>query len=77
MAVCYVDPASFDAPGGSTAPGATAPVVANYLAQHDVPLYLVRRDADINLALSQPLAVGAARAARPVQPTARVCPNPA
>ena len=62
VAVCYVDPASFDGPGGGSAPGITGQITADYLAQHDIPLYLVQRGADINLALSQPVAVSERRA---------------
>lgn len=60
VAVCYVDRASFAAPGDNAAPGTTFRVAADYLGQHDIPLYLVRRDADINQALSYPVAVGGA-----------------
>ncbi len=55
VAVCYVDPGEFGATEPGAAPGATAQITADYLAQNDVPLYLVRRDGDINAALSHPL----------------------
>ena len=55
VAVCYVDPASFVGLGDGEAPGATGQVTADYLSQHDVPVYLVRKGADINAALSQPV----------------------
>lgn len=57
VAVCYVDRASFDAPGANAAPGTTFRAAADYLGQHDIPLYLARRNADINRALSFPVAV--------------------
>ena len=61
VAVCYVDRASFtQAPGGG-APGTTPRVAADYLAQHDIPLYIMERHADINQALSAPLAAGVNR----------------
>ena len=56
VAVCYIDPASFVADDAGVAPGATGQVTADYLAQHGIPVYLVRRGEDINLALSHPLA---------------------
>ncbi len=54
VAVCYVDPTGFAGPEPLT--GATGQITADYLAQHDVPVYLVRRGDDINRALSRPLA---------------------
>lgn len=63
VAVCYVDRTSFDAPSANAAPGTTFRVAADYLGQHDIPLYLVRRNADINRALSFPVAVGGGNAA--------------
>ena len=80
VAVCYIDPADFATPGsGSPAaaasppgsagraspPGAAAQIAADYLAQHDIPLYLVQRNSDLNLALSHPLAAGTARTPSP------------
>ena len=56
VAVCYIDPGSFVDDDSGTAPGATAQVTADYLAQHGIPVYLVRRGEDINHALSHPLA---------------------
>ena len=53
VAVCYVDPTGFAGPEPLT--GATGQITADYLAQHDVPVYLVRRSDDINRALSRPL----------------------
>ena len=61
VTVCYVDHTSFTVPGGEPSTGATGQAVAEYLAQHDIPIYIVRRDEDINQALSRPLAVGGAR----------------
>ncbi len=66
VAVCYVDHTSFVAPASGAAPGTTGHITAEYLAQHDIPLYLVRRNEDINLALSHPLATGAERMNSPV-----------
>lgn len=60
-AVCYVDPAPFEEQTGSAAPGTTGQTAADYLALHDVPVYLVRRGDDINAALSRPLAARVAR----------------
>ena len=54
IAVCYVDPASFT--GAEPLTGTTGQITADYLAQHDVPVYLARRGDDINRALSRPLA---------------------
>ena len=56
VAVCYIDHTDFAEAGGGDAPGTTGRIAADYLAQHDVPLYLVRRHGDINEALSRPLA---------------------
>ena len=56
VAVCYVDPAPFEEDDPGAAPGATGQVTADYLAQHGIPVYLVRRGEDINQALSHPLA---------------------
>ena len=56
VAVCYVDPAGFTGAGNEPLTGATGQITADYLAQHDVPVYLVRRGDDINRALSRPLA---------------------
>ena len=56
VAVCYVDPTDFAGPGAEPLTGTTGQITADYLAQHDVPVYLVRRDEDINRALSYPLA---------------------
>ena len=61
VTVCYVDHTSFTEPGGEPSTGTTGQAVAEYLAQHDIPIYIVRRGADINRALSRPLAVGGAR----------------
>ena len=62
VAVCYIDPAAFASPGSAGASvAATAQTTADYLAQHDIPLYLVQPGADLNLALSRPLAAGAER----------------
>lgn len=55
VAVCYVDPTTFVDDDAVTLTGATGQTTADYLAQHDVPVYLVRRGDDINTALSQPL----------------------
>lgn len=64
VAVCFVDRGSFiDTPTGA-APGTTARVATDYLGQHDIPLYVLRRGEDINHALSAPVAVGLAAAAR-------------
>jgi uncharacterized protein (DUF58 family) len=61
VAVCYVDRTTFlETPAGS-APGTTARVAADYLGQHDIPLYLMGRDSDINTALSAPVTVGVDR----------------
>ena len=62
VTVCYVDHTSFTDAGGESSTGTTGQAVAEYLAQHDIPIYIVRRDGDINQALSRPLAVGSARA---------------
>ncbi len=62
VAVCYIDPAPFIADASGEAPGATGQVAADYLAQHGIPVYLVRRGEDINLALSHPLAARGERA---------------
>ena len=56
VAVCYVDPAGFTGAGNEPLTGTTGQITADYLAQHDVPVYLVRRGDDINRALSRPLA---------------------
>ena len=56
VAVCYVDAAPFEEDDPGAAPGATGQVTADYLAQHGIPVYLVRRGEDINQALSHPLA---------------------
>ena len=69
VAVCYVDPAGFD--GNEAQTGATGQITADYLAQHDVPVYLVRRGDDINGALSHPLAPRTEPAARAVENTER------
>ena len=53
VTVCYVDPASFMEVDRTAAPGMTGPITADYLGQHDIPLYLIGRGADINSALSQ------------------------
>ena len=58
VAVCYIDHTDFADPNSGEAPGVTGQVAADYLAQHDIPLYLVRRNGDINLALSRPLTAG-------------------
>ena len=63
VTVCYVDHTSFADPGGEPSTGTTGQSVAEYLAQHDIPIYIVRRGDDINLALSRPLAVGGTRSA--------------
>ena len=60
VTVCYVDPSSFVEPERGAAPGITGAITADYLGQHDIPLYLVRRGADINAALSQSVATGVA-----------------
>ena len=54
IAVCYVDPVSFA--GAEQLTGTTGQITADYLAQHDVPVYLARRGDDVNRALSRPLA---------------------
>ena len=65
VAVCYVDPAGFDDNEAQT--GATGQITADYLAQHDVPVYLVRRGDDINRSLSSPLAPRTEPAERAVE----------
>ncbi len=55
VAVCYVDPSTFADGDGTPLTGATGQTTADYLAQHDIPVYLVRRGDDINQALSHPL----------------------
>ena len=54
VAVCYIDHTDFADTDAGAAPGTTGRVAADYLAQHDVPLYLVRRHGDLNEALSRP-----------------------
>ena len=49
-----MDPASFA--GAEQLTDTTGQITADYLAQHDVPVYLARRGDDINRALSRPLA---------------------
>ena len=61
VAVCYVDPNSFPLSDAGTLPGITGQITADYLTQHDIPLYMVRRGEDINLALSRPVAAGPSR----------------
>ncbi|MCY4558741.1 MAG: DUF58 domain-containing protein [Chloroflexi bacterium] len=61
VTVCYVDPTSFTGSGGESSTGMTGQAVADYLAQHDIPIYVVRRDEDINHALSRPLTISGAR----------------
>ena len=58
VAVCYVDSTSFVPLDSRAAPGATGQVTAEFLAQHDIPLYLVRQGEDLNRALSSPLITG-------------------
>ncbi len=60
VAVCYIDSASFAGDGDEPATGATGHITAGYLAQHDVPVYLLGRGDDINQALSRPWTPGAA-----------------
>ena len=76
VAVCYIDPADFVADDAGAAPGATGQVTADYLAQHGIPVYLVRRGEDINLALSHPLA-GRTERAGDVSTAARSPAEPA
>ncbi len=55
VAVCYIDPATFvDGDAGSLT-GPTGQTTADYLSQHDIPVYMVGRGDDINLQLSSPL----------------------
>ena len=65
VAVCYVDPAGFA--GDEAQTGTTGQITADYLAQHDVPVYLARRGEDINRALSRPLAPRTEPAERAVE----------
>ena len=75
VAVCYVDPTGFAGPEPLT--GATGQITADYLAQHDVPVYLVRRGDDINRALSHPLAPRTEAAEREADPAdLRAEPSP-
>lgn len=53
VAVCYIDPATFVDSDALT--GATGQTTADYLAQHDIPVYMVGRGDDINQRLSRPL----------------------
>jgi uncharacterized protein (DUF58 family) len=55
VSVCYVDPFTFADDESVPLTGATGQTTADYLAQHDVPVYLLRRGDDINQALSRPL----------------------
>ena len=55
VAVCYVDPSTFADRDGAPLTGSTGQTTADYLAQHDVPVYLIGRGDDINQALSRPL----------------------
>ena len=65
VAVCYVDPTGFA--GDEAQTGTTGQITADYLAQHDVPVYLARRGEDINRALSRPLAPRTEPAERAVE----------
>ncbi|MCE2500534.1 MAG: DUF58 domain-containing protein [Dehalococcoidia bacterium] len=65
VAVCYVDPNSFPLAEAGASPGITGQITADYLTQHDIPLYMVRRGEDINLALSRPVAAGPPRISGP------------
>ena len=67
VAVCYVDPAGFAGDGSEAQTGTTGQITADYLAQHDVPVYLARRGEDINRALSRPLAPRTEPAERAVE----------
>ena len=71
VAVCYVDPAGFAGDGSEAQTGTTGQITADYLAQHDVPVYLARRGEDINRALSRPLAPRTEPAERAVENTDR------
>ena len=55
VAVCYVDPTTFVEGDNSALTGSTGQTTADYLAQHDIPVYLVGRGDDINQALSRPM----------------------
>lgn len=61
VAVCYIDPNSFPLSDANASPGITGQITADYLTQHDIPLYMVRHGEDINLALSRPVAAGPSR----------------
>ena len=61
VAVCYVDPTDYMEQAPGAPPGTTGQITADYLAQHDVPVYLVKRGEDINQALSRPLAARTTR----------------
>lgn len=67
VAVCYVDPTGFAGDGNEAQTGTTGQITADYLAQHDVPVYLARRGEDINRALSRPLAPRTEPAERAVE----------
>ena len=67
VAVCYVDPTGFAGDGSEAQTGTTGQITADYLAQHDVPVYLARRGEDINRALSRPLAPRTEPAERAVE----------
>ena len=67
VAVCYVDPSGFAGDGSEAQTGTTGQITADYLAQHDVPVYLARRGEDINRALSRPLAPRTEPAERAVE----------
>ena len=55
VAVCYIDPATFVDGDASALTGATGQTTADYLAQHDIPVYMVGHGDDINRQLSHPL----------------------
>ncbi len=55
VAVCYIDPATFVDGDAGALTGATGQTTADYLAQHDIPVYMVGQGDDINRQLSHPL----------------------
>ena len=75
VAVCYIDAASFVDDDAGAAPGTTGQITTDYLAQHDIPVYLVRRGEDINQALSRPMAARTERTAAAGDTTQR-SPSP-
>ncbi len=58
VTVCYIDRTTFTPTAPGAAPGITARVAVDYLAQHGIPTYVVARGGDVNQALSTPVIAG-------------------